>query len=178
MDVLSEVLNAMKLDGALFYNAEFSAPWCFHSPASRIMAPYLLPDAKHVIIFHLLTAGCGYAQVEGDRTAVPLNEGDIVIFPHGDSHVMGNGPRLKPVDNAQELQRILSHGLKVCRLGGGGEVTKFICGYMALRAAAQPRLSRRPATRSEGQYPRRCVGTMAGELHPPFSGPCGCIQAR
>src|SRR5688572_20251174 len=58
MDVLSEVLKAVKLDGALFYNAEFSAPWCFRSPASRTMAPYLSPDAKHVIIYHLRLRTC------------------------------------------------------------------------------------------------------------------------
>ena len=138
MDVLSEVLKAVKLDGALFYNAEFSAPWCFHSPASRIMARFLLPEAGHIIIFHLLTEGCGYAQVEGDGRSVPLEAGDIIIFPHGDSHIMGNGPSLKAVDGTQELQRILSQGLKVCRLGGGGKVTKFVCGYMA----CEPQLSR------------------------------------
>lgn len=27
MDVLSEVLQAVRLDGAMFYNAELSAPW-------------------------------------------------------------------------------------------------------------------------------------------------------
>src|SRR5437868_7241283 len=66
MDVLSEVLKAVKLDGALFYNAEFSAPWCFRQPASHIMAPYLSPSSKHVIIFHLLTEGRGYTQFDGD----------------------------------------------------------------------------------------------------------------
>jgi len=45
MDVLSEVLKAVKLDGAIFFNAEFSAPWCFRSPSSRILAPYLSPDS-------------------------------------------------------------------------------------------------------------------------------------
>ena len=55
MDVLSEVLKAVKLDGAMFYNAEFSAPWCFRAPPSRIVAPYLSPDSRHVIIYHLLT---------------------------------------------------------------------------------------------------------------------------
>jgi AraC-like DNA-binding protein len=137
MDVLSEVLRAVKLDGALFYNAEFSAPWCFHSPASHILAPYLSRDSRHVIIYHLLTEGRGYAHVEGDDRPVPLKAGDIVIFPHGDPHMMRNGPPVKPVDNTQEVQRILSQGLKVCRMGGGGEITKFICGYMA----CEPQLS-------------------------------------
>ncbi|WP_447983862.1 AraC family transcriptional regulator [Nitrospira sp. Nam74] len=138
MDVLSEVLKAVKLDGALFYNAEYSAPWCFQAPASSIVAPYLFPEPRHVIIYHLLTEGCGYAHVEGDGRPLRLSAGDIVIFPHGDSHIMGNGSPVTPVDNAEELQRILSSGLKVSRQGGGGEISKFICGYMA----CEPYLSR------------------------------------
>jgi hypothetical protein len=47
MDVLSEVLKAVKLDGAIFYNAEYSAPWCFRAPASHAVAPYLSPDPRH-----------------------------------------------------------------------------------------------------------------------------------
>ncbi len=138
MDVLSEVLETVRLDGAMFYNAEFSAPWCFRSPGSRTLAPYLSPGPRHVIIFHLLTEGRGYAHVEGDGRPVPLDAGDIVIFPHGDPHILGNGPPVTPVDNAQELKRVLSLGLKVSRMGGGGELTKFICGYMA----CDPQLSR------------------------------------
>jgi AraC-like DNA-binding protein len=138
MDVLSEVLRAVKLDGAMFYNAEFSAPWCFRSPASRAVAPYLSPDSGHVIIFHLLTEGRGYAHIEGEGRPVPLNAGDIIIFPHGDPHFMGNGSGVKAVDMVQEWERILSQGLKISRMGGGGEITKFICGYMA----CEPQLSR------------------------------------
>ncbi|WHZ13365.1 MAG: Transcriptional regulator, AraC family [Nitrospira sp.] len=138
MDVLSEVLKAVRLDGALFYNAECSAPWCFRQPASHILASYLSPGAKHVIIYHLLTEGRGYAHVEGDGRPLPLNAGDIVIFPHGDPHIMGNGSPVRPVDSAQALQRVLSEGLTVSRHGGGGEITKLICGYMA----CEPHLSR------------------------------------
>ncbi|MDN5943135.1 MAG: cupin domain-containing protein [Nitrospira sp.] len=46
MDVLSEVLKAVKLDGALFYNAEYSAPWCFRAPASFTLVPYLSSDPR------------------------------------------------------------------------------------------------------------------------------------
>jgi len=138
MDVLSEVLKAVKLDGAMFYNAEYSAPWCFRAPASHLVAPYLSRDSRHVIIYHLLTEGRGYAHVEGDGRPLHLDAGDIVIFPHGDPHIMGNGSPVKPIDNGQELQRILSGGLKLSRLGGGGETTKFVCGYMA----CDPQLSR------------------------------------
>lgn len=131
MDVLSEVLKAVKLDAALFYNGEFSAPWCVRTPASCAVAPYLSADARHVIIYHLVTEGHGYAHVEGDDRRLALNAGDVVIFPHGHPHIMGNGSPMAPVDNEQELQRLLSQGLKLSRMGGGGETTKFICGYMA-----------------------------------------------
>src|SRR6478736_8215289 len=137
MDVLSEVLKTVRLDGALFYNGEFSAPWCFRSPASRAVAPYLSPDSGHVIIFHMLTEGRGYAHIEGEGKPVPLNEGDIIIFPHGDPHFMGNGSAVKAVDMAKELERVLSGGLTVSRHGGGGEITKLICGYLA----CEPQLS-------------------------------------
>ena len=130
MDVLSEVLKAVKLDGAVFYNGEFSAPWCAHEPDSHTMASYLSTTSKHVIIFHLLIEGRGYARVEGDNRPIPLTAGDIVVFPHGDAHIMGNGSPVAPMDNASELKRVLSEGLTVSRCGGGGALTKIICGYM------------------------------------------------
>lgn len=130
MDVLSEVLRAFALKGAVFYNAEFSAPWCFRSPRSQAVAPHLGQEAAHVIIYHLVVAGAAWARLEdGQRTE--LAPGDIVIFPHGDPHLMGNGrPASDPVDNGRELERILTHGLGLARMGGGGDVTKFVCGYM------------------------------------------------
>jgi AraC-like DNA-binding protein len=136
MDVLSEVLKVVKLQGALFYNGEFSSPWSFYSPPSRTVAAYVAPDARHVIVYHLLTEGRASARLaDGER--IMLEAGDIVIFPHGDAHFLENGPPAKSVDMGKELARILSQGLKRSTLGGGGETTKFVCGFMA----CEPRLS-------------------------------------
>lgn len=136
MDVLSEVLKVVKLQGALFYNGEFSSPWSFYSPPSRAVAAYVAPDARHVIVYHLLTEGRASARLaDGER--IMLEAGDIVIFPHGDAHFLENGPAAKSVDMGKELARILSQGLKRSTLGGGGETTKFVCGFMA----CEPRLS-------------------------------------
>jgi hypothetical protein len=85
MEILSEVLKAVKLDGTLFYNAEFSSPWCARSVDARTETSYLSPNSQHVIIFHLLTEGRDYAHVEGDDRPVPLNAGDILIVLHGGS---------------------------------------------------------------------------------------------
>lgn len=51
---------------------------------------------------------------------------------------MRNGPLVKSVDHAEQVRRILSQGLKIARMGGGGEIARFICGYMS----CVPQLSR------------------------------------
>jgi AraC-like DNA-binding protein len=72
-----------------------------------------------------------------DGKRIVLEPGDIVIFPHGDAHILENGSPTKAVDMVKELARIFSQGLKLSRQGGGGEITRFICGFMA----CEPRLS-------------------------------------
>jgi AraC-like DNA-binding protein len=137
LDVLSEVLKAVKLQGALFYNAEFSAPWSVRAASSRALARHFASSGEHVIVYHLLTEGHAALRLEsGER--VGLEAGDLVMIPHGDPHVLENGSPTRSVEDSDELEKILSHGLRLWRMGGGGEVTRFVCGYMA----CEPRLSR------------------------------------
>lgn len=131
MDVLSEMLKAVKLDGAVFFHGEFSAPWCVRQPDGCSMASYLSASSSHVIIFHLLTEGRGYARIEENGRPVSLSPGDVVMFPHGDAHLMGNGPPVTPVDSTEQLQQVLADGKMVSQFGGGGELTRLVCGYMA-----------------------------------------------
>lgn len=136
MDVLSEVLRVVRLDGALFFNAEFSAPWCISEPRSSAIARHLSPVAGHLILYHLLTEGRAYARLADGRRE-ELTAGDIIVFPHGDPHLLGNGSPERPVDAFQTFGKNLTEGFKLARFGGGGEVTRFVCGYMA----CEPRLS-------------------------------------
>jgi AraC-like DNA-binding protein len=136
MDVLSEVLRVVKFEGAVFFNGEFSAPWCLRASGSTGIATYLSPEAGHLIPYHYLTEGRAYARLlEGKNEE--LTAGDIVIFPHGDAHLLGNGSPERPIDSFQTFAKNLTQGLKLARFGGGGEITKFICGFMG----CDPRLS-------------------------------------
>jgi AraC-like DNA-binding protein len=136
MDVLSEVLRTVRLEGALFFNGEFSAPWCIQSTHSTAIAPYLSPQAGHLILYHFLTEGRAYARLmEGRREE--LAAGDIVIFPHGDAHVLGHGSPEVPVEALPLFAKHFSQGLRLACYGGGGETTRFVCGFMA----CDPRLS-------------------------------------
>jgi AraC-like DNA-binding protein len=136
MDVLSEVLRVVKLEGALFFNAEFSAPWCIRSSGSAGMESFVSPAPRHLVMYHLLTEGKAYARLPNGKR-VELSAGDIVILPHGDAHFLGNGSPERPVDSIQTFAKNLSQGLKLARFGGGGEITRFVCGYFA----CDPRLS-------------------------------------
>lgn len=129
MDVLSEVLKSVKLSGALFFNGEFSAPWCFSSSPSAAKE-HFLSGRGHLVIFHFLTEGRAYARLPGGRKE-ELTAGDIVIIPHGDAHLLGNGSPEKPVDSFRTFAKHVAKGLKVVRFGGGGETTKFVCGYLS-----------------------------------------------
>lgn len=136
MDVLSEVLRVVKLQGALFYNGEFSAPWCVNASSARALARHFAPQSEHVIVFHLLTDGRAFIRLQsGER--ITLEAGDLVMIPHGDPHVMGNGSAADAVNDSEQLGEVIAQGLNPWRMGGGGEVTKFVCGYMA----SEPRLS-------------------------------------
>src|ERR1044072_6887603 len=104
MDVLSEVLRTVKLEGALFFNAEFSAPWCLSNSRSTAIAPYLSAGAGHLIMYHFLTEGRAYAKLPDGRRE-ELTAGDIIVFPHGDAHLLGNGWPEKPVDSLRTFAK-------------------------------------------------------------------------
>lgn len=130
MDVLSEVLKVVKLQGAVYFNAEFSAPWSIFSPHSCKLSPYLAAGAEHMIIYHLVTHGRATLRTE-DGESISLEPGDVVVSTYGEQHFLGNGSAANPIDNSDDLANVFKHGLKLWRFGGGGEVTKFVCGFMA-----------------------------------------------
>lgn len=137
MDALAEILRAIKVDTALYLNGEFSAPWCIASPESRTLAPLLVGETAHVIIYHFLCEGRAYCELDsGER--VELSAGDLVALPHGHGHRMGSGRPVAPVDGGDALPNILANGLELLSFGGGGEPSRFICGYLA----CDPDLSR------------------------------------
>src|SRR5215831_11505986 len=95
MDAFSEILSGVKLSGAVFFSAEFSAPWGLQTPSSKVTAAKVAPDAAHLVLYHLLVEGHAHVTMD-DGQAVGLAPGDVVIFPHGDPHRMSSAPSIKP----------------------------------------------------------------------------------
>jgi AraC-like DNA-binding protein len=129
MDALSATLRVVRMVGAIFINARFTAPWCYQSQHARTIAPVLEPGAGRVIIYHLVTEGECHVEMEGEPP-LRLSAGDVVVFPHGDAHCMASAPGLAPA-NGSSLATVLARRPRQLSYGGGGATTRIICGYMA-----------------------------------------------
>ena len=130
MDAFSEILSGVRLSGAVFFTAEFSDPWGFSAPASNTMASILVPRAEHLVIYHFLIKGGALVRLAGQ--CVELKPGDVVIFPYGDPHQISSVKgAIAPFPNYEINSKIESRDLSPLRAGGGGDISRFICGYMA-----------------------------------------------
>ncbi len=163
-DVLSDMLRAVRLRGAVFYYIKGTEPWVAEAPASCEIIPAIMPGAEHVIEFHGVAEGSCWAATVGEQP-VRLSQGDVVLFPQGDPHVMSSAPglRAEQVDlglyftpRPPQLPFSLSvtgQGVTTARLDGGGkEHATIVCGFLACDArpfnpllSSLPRVLRVPA---------------------------------
>jgi AraC-like DNA-binding protein len=132
VDALSAVLSTIRVTGAAFFESELKAPWSIIAPASRAIADALMPEADHVVPYHLITAGrCVVKLLDGP--SIDLAAGDVVMFPNGDHHILGGTPQFGPVSmTPEDLAKLLSRGkVTPIRGGGDGAATKMVCGFFA-----------------------------------------------
>ena len=130
MDALSDVLRIVRLSGAVFMDAEFTAPWCVGEPAGVEVCIEHLPDAQHIVIYHLLTEGTVDVSLPGSAP-VSARAGDLVIIPSGAAHALGSDLSRPRADGARLIVRRGPDDVPQVRHGGGGEVTRMVCGYLA-----------------------------------------------
>jgi AraC-like DNA-binding protein len=147
MDALSDVLKAVRLDGAVYLNAEFTAPWCILGKYGVASARERLAGADHIVLFHYLLEGRASVRLVERAEVVDVQAGDLVLFAHDDRHLMGSDLHIAPVEvetlkpEAPSAEGDFIH----LRHGGGGAVTRFVCGYLACnRSVVRPLLDALP----------------------------------
>lgn len=145
-DTLSDVLRAVRLRGAVFYYIDGSSPWVAEAPPAREIIPGIMPGAEHMIEFHSVVRGACWGAIVGEPP-VRLAEGDVILFPQGDPHVMSSAPGMRSPRVDKEVYfaprppqlpyAISLHGSEVttARLDGGGrDRTVLVCGFLGLDA--------------------------------------------
>ena len=162
-DTLSDLLRAVRLRGAVFYYIEGVDPWVAEAPPAREIIPAIMPGAGHMIEFHGIVKGSCWAALRGE-SPIRVNEGDVILFPQGDPHVLSSAPGMRAgqVDTAiyftprpPQLPYSLGvdqQGITTARLDGGGrDEATVVCGFLGLDAkpfnpllASLPRVLRIP----------------------------------
>jgi len=132
-DALSDVLKAVRLTGAAFFDVVACDPWVAEQPTREMVLPKILPGAGHLISYHVVTEGSCFAAVVGGD-AVRVDAGEVVVFTRGDAHVMSSAPgmRAQPVTQA-EVDAATSGPLPFFRRVGesGPPSVKLVCGFLA-----------------------------------------------
>src|SRR3954453_8491719 len=95
-DALSNLLRTVRLTGATFFDIEAQAPWGLRSPAPALILPQILPNADHLISYHVVTEGRCFARIIG-REPIALEAGEVVVFTRSDAHIMSSGPGMSPI---------------------------------------------------------------------------------
>ena len=84
-----DVLAAVRLTGAIFFDNTFRPPWVAETPEVSIFAGKVMPGADHVFCFHTLLEGSCWAEMtDGSLESIQLNTGDIIAFPKDAPHTL------------------------------------------------------------------------------------------
>lgn len=133
-DVLSDVLRTVRLSGAIFYEIRAGTPWVAESPPGNWLVPRLLPQAQHLIAYHVVTRGrCWTSLAHDDAEPLELEAGSIVLYPHGDAHVMSSAPgmRARPRYDGYRLPRSdETLPFYMDERAGGQEAVRVLCGFL------------------------------------------------
>src|ERR1700744_679606 len=91
MDILSDVLRAVRMTGAIFFHNHVQAPFVGGAPDTELIADRVMPGAEHFIQFHALLSGhCWSALTQNPGEATRVEAGDIIIFPMGNGHMLSS----------------------------------------------------------------------------------------
>ena len=122
-DVVSDLLDAVRVRTTIFCRSDLRAPWGFGVRAHGNPT------------FHVVTKGACRLEVDGSPRAFELCEGDLVLLPHGPMHRL----RDRPGSPTEWLDDILAstplHGGRL-HYGGGGDRTELVCGGFVLEGDA------------------------------------------
>jgi len=165
-DTLSDLLRAVRLRGAFFFYVQGADPWVVETSQASEIIPVIMPGVEHMMEFHGIARGSCWAAIVGQEP-IKLDQGDVILFPQGDAHVMSSAPGMrarvmdagvhvmpKPPQLPYSLN--VSEGATAATVEGGGHQTTVVCGFLGCDArpfnpllASMPRVLRMPGLAAE-----------------------------
>ena len=180
-DTLSDLLRSVRLRGAVFYHVSYCGEWSAEASSAKEIAAAVLPGCEHVMEYHMIAKGSGWAAVSG-LPPVRLSAGDVIMFPQGDRHVISSAPDLEPErrepawvfatrNDPKPMPVAVRHGVTTAGVQVPVEEaeTVLVCGFLGcdLRpfnplVAALPRILHLPGSRA-GTWVARVIDQAVAE---------------
>ena len=138
-DTLSDVLEVVRLTGALFFLVDARTPWVAEAPASTDLVPVILPRAQHVVSYHVVSQGSCWCESPG-HAPLRLETGDVLVVPHGHAYQLASACGLRTgwtLDDALGWFRAMANGrlpFVVTEGGDGLERLRLVCGFLGCDA--------------------------------------------
>ena len=136
MDALSDVLRAVRLSGAIFFDIRAALPWVAETPPGPAIVDGMFPGSDHLICYHVIVQGDCWACVAGEPP-MQLTSGDIVVLPHGDTHVLASAPDLRRTPDMSLYKQPESGQLPMhITMGASSDEPKaqIVCGFLGCDA--------------------------------------------
>jgi len=114
-DPLGETLHLLRLTGTFYCRSELTAPWGVE-----------LPAFDGCMMFHIVTAGQCWLEVEGEEPCL-LQQGSLVLIPHGNGHSIRSSLEEETVPLFDIPVEQVSDRYEIMRYGGAGDLTHLTC---------------------------------------------------
>lgn len=137
MDALSELLKVVRLSGGVFLEASFTAPWCVRAQLGPKDCRQALSESASVTAIHYVLDGRMLLQL-GGAAPIEVGAGAVVLLPRNDVHLLASEAGLAAVDANALVQMQREGALARIDHGGGGALTRIVCGFVGTEMRRHP----------------------------------------
>lgn len=119
-DALSQILDGVRMRGTVYFHTHFSPPFGIQ-----------VPHYRNVARFHLVIRGQCCVRVENTKNDIRLDTGDLIVIPHGESHIIADAPGRPPTKLDDVLQEAGYSGQGAFYYGSSAtsEPCQLLCGH-------------------------------------------------
>lgn len=136
-DPLSAIVNAASITGAIFLEANLTAPWAIYSQVTSEDCAGYLKSPAHLVAYHVIVQGRLYAEVN-ESEPIEVKAGELILLPNNCRLVLSSRPGVHPADAEDLILPGVNSNLVQIKYGGGGEPTKVFCGFLASEVTQYP----------------------------------------
>jgi len=157
--LFADLLRGIRLRSCVYRPVEFQVPWG-------------VSFTDQGTVFHIVAAGRGCLQLDGEAKRTRFSAGDLIVVTRG-AHTLRDAPTTPAVDFFDLIKGRVADKDGVIRIGGKGSIARFVCGGVQfengaanpLLAVLPPVLHVKPSENGKPAWLRPTVEHVLAEVH-------------